>query len=89
MQGFALMPEVELHVVSCIRRPVNAPARLAPNIFFHSLCVPKIGWLRTGYQGCIRAVRKKLKVIQPEIVHGQGTELDCALEAVFSGRPTW
>jgi glycosyltransferase involved in cell wall biosynthesis len=87
MQGFALLPEVEVHVVSCVRRPVNAPARLAPNIFFHSLHVPKIGWMRTGYQGCIRAVRNKLKAIQPEIAHGQGTELDCALNAVFSGFP--
>jgi glycosyltransferase involved in cell wall biosynthesis len=87
MQGFAMVPEVEVHVVSCIRQPVNAPGRLAPNIFFHSLHVPKIGWMRTGYQGCIRAVRKALKSIQPEIVHGQGTELDCALNAVFSDFP--
>ena len=87
LQGFALLPELEVHVVSCIRQRVNAPAKLAPNIFFHSLHVPKIGWMRTAYQGCIRAVRKKLKAIQPEIVHGQGTELDCALNAVFSGWP--
>src|ERR1039457_1336285 len=87
MQGFALMPEVEVHVVSCIRQSVNAPARLGPNIFFHSLLVPKIGWMRTAYQGCVRAVRKKLREIQPEIVHGQGTEMDCALSAVFSGFP--
>ena len=59
LQGFALVPEVEVHVLSCIRQPVNAPARLAPNIFFHSLLVPKLGWMRTGYQGCIRAVRRE------------------------------
>jgi glycosyltransferase involved in cell wall biosynthesis len=87
MQGFALLPEVEVHVVSCLRRKVNATPKLAPNIFFHSLYVPKIGWMRTAYQGCIRAVRKKLNAIRPEIVHGQGTELDCALDAVFSGFP--
>jgi glycosyltransferase involved in cell wall biosynthesis len=87
MQGFAPLPDLEVHVVSCIRQPVTAPARLAPNIFFHSLLVPKIGWMRTGYQGCIRAVRKKLKAIQPDIVHGQGTELNCALNAVYSGWP--
>ena len=87
MQGFALTPEVEVHVVSCVRGKVQSPAKLAPNIFFHSLRVPKIGWMRTGYQGCIRATRKKLKEIRPEIVHGQGTEMDCAVNAVFSGRP--
>src|ERR1019366_1431538 len=87
MQGFALRPEMEVHVVSCARAEVNAPPKLAPNIFFHSLCVPKIGWLSTGYQGCIRAVRRKLEEIQPDLVHGQGTELDCAVSAVFSGFP--
>jgi glycosyltransferase involved in cell wall biosynthesis len=49
--------------------------------------VPKIGWLRTGYQGCIRAVHRKLRDIRPHIVHGQGTERDCAISAVFSGYP--
>jgi glycosyltransferase involved in cell wall biosynthesis len=87
IQGFALTPEAEVHVISCLRRKVESPAKLAPNIFFHSVLVPKIGWMRTAYQGCIRAVRKKLKAIQPEIVHGQGTEFDCALDAVFSGFP--
>jgi glycosyltransferase involved in cell wall biosynthesis len=43
--------------------------------------------MRTLYQGCIRATRKKLREIQPDIVHGQGTERDCAMGAVFSGFP--
>ncbi len=87
MQGFALMPELEVHVVACTRAKVSAPPKLATNIFFHSLCVPKLGWLSTGYQGCIRAVRRKLKEIQPDLVHGQGTERDCSISAVFSGFP--
>ncbi|HEY5233207.1 MAG TPA: glycosyltransferase family 4 protein [Verrucomicrobiae bacterium] len=88
LQGFAQLPEAEVHVVACTQRPfVSSPEKLADNIFYHSLLVPKIGWLRTGYQGCIRAVRKKLKKIQPDIVHGQGTERDCAMAAIFSGFP--
>jgi glycosyltransferase involved in cell wall biosynthesis len=88
LQGFAMFPEVEVHVVSCTQRPMPAsPEKLAENIWFHSLLVPKIGWLRTGYQGCVRAVRRKLRELQPDIVHGQGTERDCALNAVFSGFP--
>ena len=87
LQGFAEMPGIEVHVVSCVQQPVISPEKLAPNIFYHSLLVPKFGWLRTGYQGCIRAVRKKLKAIQPDIVHGQGTERDCAISAVFSSFP--
>jgi glycosyltransferase involved in cell wall biosynthesis len=87
LQGFVELPEVEIHFISCVQRPVHSPAQLAPNVFYHSLNVPKIGWLRTAYQGCVRAVRKKLREIQPDIVHGQGTERDCAMSAVFSGFP--
>src|ERR1041384_6375945 len=65
LQGFASVPAAEVHVLSCVQQRVEAPAMLGPNIFFHSLVVPKIGWLRTGYQGCIRAVRKKVRELQP------------------------
>ncbi len=87
LQGFAGMPEVEIHVVSCVQQPVRSPEKIAPNIYYHSLLVPKLGWLRTGYQGCIRATRKKLRELQPDVVHAQGTERDCSISAVFSGFP--
>ncbi|EEF59526.1 glycosyltransferase family 4 protein [Pedosphaera parvula] len=87
LQGFAAMPELEVHVVSCVQKPVKSPEKLAENIFFHSLYVPKLGWMRTSYQGCVRAVRRRLKVIRPDIVHGQGTERECAVSAVFSKFP--
>jgi len=88
LQGFASLPEVEVHVLSCARARMPSPEKLAPNISFHSLYVPNSGWMRTAYQGCIRAVRRKLKDIRPQIVHGQGTERDCAISAVFSGVPS-
>ena len=87
LQGFATVPEAEIHVVSCTQRPMESTGKIADNVWYHSLHVPKIGWLRTFYQGSIRAVRKKLKLIQPDIVHGQGTERDCAISAVLSGFP--
>jgi glycosyltransferase involved in cell wall biosynthesis len=87
LQGLAMIPEIEVHVVSCIRQPVRSPEKIAPNTFFHSLVVPKIGWMRTLFQGCVRAARKKIQEIQPDIVHGQGTEADCSLSAIFSGCP--
>src|SRR5579884_895840 len=68
MQGFAEISEAEIHTISCVQQPVVSPEKIAPNIFFHALHVPKIGWMRTGYQGCIRAVRKKLREIKTEIV---------------------
>ncbi len=87
LQGFALMPEVEVHVISCAQEKMTNPTKLGANIYFHGLHVPKIGWLRTGYQGCVRAVRKKLREIAPDVVHGQGTERDCSLCAVLGGFP--
>jgi glycosyltransferase involved in cell wall biosynthesis len=88
LQGFARFLGVEVHVISCTQQPMSSPDQLAENLWFHSLHVPKIGWMRTGYQGCIRAVRAKLKEIQPDIVHGQGTERECAISAVLSGFPS-
>jgi len=87
LEGFSNLPDLELHVLSCTQKPISSPRKLADNIWFYSLRVPKIGWLRTIYSGCIFAVRKKLREIQPDIVHGQGTERDCGISAVFSGFP--
>jgi glycosyltransferase involved in cell wall biosynthesis len=87
IEGLASTPEVELHVLSCTQKPMTSPEKLAPNVWYHSLLVPKIGWLRTAYQGCVRAVRRKLRQIQPDIVHGLGTEREGAISALFSGFP--
>jgi glycosyltransferase involved in cell wall biosynthesis len=87
LHGLAELPECEVHVVCCIQRALLAPEKLAPNIFYHSEIVPKWGWMRGGYLGCIRSIRRQLAKIQPDIVHGQGTERYCALSAVQSGYP--
>lgn len=87
LNGLAMVPEIEVHVVSCIRKPVQSPEKIAPNMFFHSLVVPQIGWMKTLFQGCIRAARKKIQELKPDLVHGQGTEADCSLSAVLSGFP--
>jgi glycosyltransferase involved in cell wall biosynthesis len=89
LEGFKTMPkEVEVHVISCLQKvPISSPEKLADNIYYHALHVPNIGWMKTGYLGCSRAVRRRLRQIQPDIVHGQGTERDCAISAVRSGYP--
>jgi glycosyltransferase involved in cell wall biosynthesis len=87
LAGFAQLKDIEVHVVSCTRKSMAAPQKLAPNIYFHNVLVPRIGWMSSLYWGCILATRRKLREIQPDIVHGQGTERDCALSAVFSGFP--
>lgn len=88
LEGFELLDDVQLHVISCSQTAMPSPKQLARNVWFYSLHVPKWGWLRTGYWGCIRATRRLLRVIQPDLAHGQGTERDCALSAVLSGFPS-
>ena len=87
IEGFSGMEDVELYVLSCQHRLIPSPEKLAGNVWFHGLPVPWLGWMKTGFQGCIRAVRRALRQLQPDIVHGQGTERDCAVSAVLSGFP--
>jgi glycosyltransferase involved in cell wall biosynthesis len=87
LQGLGSNPECEVHIVSCVQRPVASPEKVSKNTFYHSVKVGKWGWLRGAYAGSIVAVRRKLRQIKPDIVHGQGTERYCALCAVFSGFP--
>lgn len=85
--GLARRPEITLHILSCTQRPLRSPEKLGERVWFHSLHVPKFGWLRTGYSGCILALRRRLARIRPDVVHGQGTERECALGAAFGGFP--
>jgi glycosyltransferase involved in cell wall biosynthesis len=87
LEGFQMLANIEVHIISCIRQAVKSPKKVAENIYFHSLFVPKIGWMSSGYYGCSRAIRSLCAKIKPDIVHGQGTERDCALAAVLSGFP--
>ena len=80
-------PECEVHIVCCLQEPLPGPPKLAENIYYHSVMVPRWGWMRGAYLGCVLAARRKLREIKPDLVHGQGTERYCALAAVFSGFP--
>jgi glycosyltransferase involved in cell wall biosynthesis len=87
LQGLKTIPDIEVHVVSCLQKPMESPAKLADNIWYHGLVVPKIGWMRTFYSGCVLTTRKFLRELAPDIVHGQGTERECAMVAVMSSYP--
>jgi len=87
LAGFARQLGVEVHVIACARQRLVPSVQLAPQVFFHSLFVPRFNRLRSLYAGGVLAVRRKLRELQPDLVHGQGTERDCALAAVFSGFP--
>jgi glycosyltransferase involved in cell wall biosynthesis len=88
LAGLAELPEVEVHVISCVRKPVAVPARIAKNTFFHAILTPRWGYLKTAYVPAILRIRKRLRSIQPHVVHGQGTERYYALAAAYSGYPS-
>jgi glycosyltransferase involved in cell wall biosynthesis len=88
LEGLQQFPdELEVHVISCAKRKMNVPEKLAANVWFHQPIVPYLGWGRTAFAGCALAVRKLLHELKPDLVHGQGTERDCAISAVYSGFP--
>ncbi len=78
---------VEVHVISCLPRPLKCPEKLAENIWFHGEYVPKWGFLRTLHSGCVRAVRRMVDKIQPDIIHSQGSERWCAVSGAFLPYP--
>ena len=86
-EGFQMLTDIEVHVISCIRQIIKSPKKVGENIYFHSVFVPKFGWMSSGYYGCSRAIRSLCAEIKPDIVHGQGSERDCAIAAARSGFP--
>jgi glycosyltransferase involved in cell wall biosynthesis len=85
LDGLAMFPEeVEVHVISCTKRKMVAPERLASNIWFHQPLVPHLGWGRSAFVGCGMAVRGRIGKIRPDLVHAQGTERDCGVCMMFA-----
>lgn len=87
LEGLANCTDLEVHVISCTKRPLPAVSRLGEHVHFHSLVVPQMGWLRSGYLGCIAAIRRCVSQLGIEVVHGHGSERYCAMAAAFSGCP--
>jgi hypothetical protein len=78
LQGFAALPEAEVHVVACTRREMNAPQKLADNIWFHSLLVPKLADADVLPRCIWRGQAEPFNRHRP----WAGTERDCAISAV-------
>lgn len=87
LDGFERIGNPDVHIISGAQTRMSSPAKLAKNIWFHGFTMPRWGWLRTGYAGCILEVRRILKEISPDLVHAQGTERDCAITAALFRGP--
>ena len=87
LEGFSLLRDIEVHVLSCLSVKRASPKRLFPNVFFHSLYVPKCGWLRSFYSGCAFRICRKTDELGLAVLHSQGTERECAAAAMASRLP--
>ncbi len=88
LAGMAMVPELEVHILSCERIPMPDTPVLAKNVFFHAVPVSRWAYMRSLYVGSVLGIRKVLRKIRPHVVHGQGTERYAGLAAAFSGFPS-
>jgi glycosyltransferase involved in cell wall biosynthesis len=87
LEGFADLPDLEVHVLSAAKDHSLIGLQLAPNIRWHPVKIGKYHQMRSLYAGSVLATRHALRSVSPDIVHGQGTEKECAMSAVHSGYP--
>ncbi|MEI8283811.1 MAG: glycosyltransferase [bacterium] len=89
LQGFKELGQdwIHVHVISCVEHCLPAPEKLEENIWYHQIVLPHWRFLRTLHSGPVMRIRKLLKLIQPDIVHSQGTERWCAVSGALSGFP--
>jgi glycosyltransferase involved in cell wall biosynthesis len=86
VQGFRELPEHEVHVLIPMRKNAQ-PAAREGNVIYHDVPTPMWGMRKSLYLGAASRVKKKLLEIQPDIVHGQGSERECGICAILSGFP--
>jgi len=87
LDGLAQRSDCEVHVIFCLKRTLPVPERMAPNIFLHALPVGPAGYMKSFYQGCLRAIRREVRRLKIDVVHGQGSERFPAYCAARSGLP--
>lgn len=83
-EGVEMLPEgeLEIHVISCVEKPVPAPERIGRNLYYHQAILPHWSYLRTLHSGPILAVNRILRKIRPDLVHAQGSERWAAWSAL-------
>ena len=66
---------IELHVITCNFEKIEGPVFLQKDFCVHMLTSSKTWGRITGYARERRWIQKKLKAIQPDIVHVHGTDM--------------
>ena len=88
VSGLAKLANVELHVVSLARGLKRNCEVMEPGVAFHLLRDPKFSGLASGFQWQKQIIHRCLAQIEPDVVHGIGTETSCAYSAVTAESPS-
>ncbi len=87
VSGFQSRPDCQLDIVAFTRGLQQASCHdIAHNIRLHNLPAPKFSGISVAYLPRLIALRRLLKHLSPDVVHGQGSEAGYAWLAVWSGR---
>jgi len=88
IQGLCRGAEHQVHVITFKQGLArNQMVRPRANLTIHYLRAPRFSGLTTLYLTRIIRLRRLLRRLAPDIVHGQGTEKEMGLAAVTSGWP--
>ena len=80
----ARTPDIELHIIRVGRRYVADDHFVHDGIHFHFLRVPRLPRVLAAYQIDRLRIHRCLREIQPDLVHGFGTESSYSYAAVSS-----
>ncbi len=88
VQGLCRWAEHQVHVITFKTGLARDQAvRPRENLTIHYLRAPRLSGVATLYLTRIVRLRRLLRRLAPDVVHGQGTEKEMGLAAVTSGRP--
>jgi glycosyltransferase involved in cell wall biosynthesis len=86
--GLSLQPDIECHVVYGRAAPGALEQRRQGSVIYTGVPYRRAPGMGGALLGRFFALRKYIRQLQPDLVHGQGTERESALVAAFSGFPS-
>jgi len=88
LDGLSSQENLECCVLYGKRNGLQEETRRVGSVVYTSVPYQRLPLPGLGYVARLLALRRKIKELKPDLVHGQGTERESALTAVLSGYPS-
>jgi|GEM_PF-1049639 len=88
LDGLSSQEGVECHVLYGTCNGQQEETQRVGSLVYTSVPYQRLPLPGMGYVARLLALRRKIKELKPDLVHGQGTERESALTAVLSGYPS-